>query len=94
MDPLIEEHREEILELVRRHRVCHVRLFGSMAHGTATADSDADFLVDLGETASAFDLGALLMDLQELLGRRVDVVTESALHPSLKECVLREAIPL
>jgi predicted nucleotidyltransferase len=94
MDPLIEQHRDEILELARRHRVCHVRLFGSMARGTATADSDADFLVDLGETASALDLSALLMDLQELLGRRVDVVTESALHPLLKERVLREAVPL
>lgn len=94
MDPLLEEKREVILRLAREHGVTRVRAFGSMARGDAGLESDIDLLVDLEQGRTLLDLGALLMDLQDLLHRKVDVLTEAALHPRIKEKVLREAIPL
>jgi predicted nucleotidyltransferase len=91
MDKLIETRRETILQLAREHGVTHVRVFGSMARGDA---SDLDLLVDLEEGRTLLDLGALLMDLQDLLNRKVDVLTEAALHPKIRDRVLREAIAL
>ena len=69
-----------MLALAARHGASNVRIFGSVANGTADKDSDIDFLVDLETGRSLFDLGGLLMDLQQLLDRKVDVVTENALH--------------
>ena len=94
MDQLLEGRREAILDLAREHGVTHVRVFGSMARGDAGAESDVDLLVDLDQGRTLLDLGALLMDLQDLLHRKVDVLTEAALHPEIRERVLREAIPL
>ena len=91
---MIEENREAILGLARKRGVSNVRLFGSMARSDSTPSSDVDFLVKLEPGRSGFQLGGLLMDLQDLLGRRVDVVTETALHPRLREKVLAQAIPL
>lgn len=71
-----------------------MRVFGSAARGEAGADSDIDFLVDLEPGRSLFDLGGLLMDLQQLLGRDIDVVTEKALHWYIRDRVLKEAKPL
>ena len=71
-----------------------VRVFGSMARGDAGAESDVDLLVELEHGRTLLDLGALLMDLQDLLHRKVDVLTEAALHPKIREQVLREAVPL
>ena len=65
-----------------------------MSRADATADSDVDLLVTLGPGASALALGGLLLDAQDLLGRRVDVVTEASLHPALRERVLADAVPL
>lgn len=94
MDPLIEHNRERMLELARRHGLGNVRIFGSMARGKASHESDVDVLVELQEGTSGLALGGLPMDLQELLGRRVEVVTERALHPRIRDRVLREAVPL
>lgn len=94
MNKLLEEQRETILRLAREHGVKRVRVFGSMARENAGAESDVDLLVDLEQGRTLLDLGALLMDLQDLLHRRVDVLTEAALHPRIRERVLREAIPL
>ena len=71
-----------------------MRVFGSVARGEVMPDSDVDFLVDMEPGRSLLDLGGLLMDLQELLGRRVDVVTEQGLRSRVRERVLREAMPL
>jgi len=71
-----------------------VRVFGSAVRGEDRPDSDVDFLVELEEGRSLMDLGGLLMDLQNLLGRNVDVVTERALHWYIKDQVLREAKPI
>lgn len=72
----------------------NVRLFGSVARGEDDDQSDVDFLVDLEPGRSLLDLGGLLMDLQEILGRPVDVVTEKGLRERLRQRVLREAVPL
>lgn len=89
-----QNKRETILQIARRHGATNVRVFGSVSRGEARADSDVDFLVDLDEGRSLLDLGGLLMDLQEFLGCRVDVVTEKGLRPRIRERVLREAMPL
>lgn len=94
MHPLIEARRSELVTLARRRGMTGVRVFGSMSRGDARDDSDVDLLVTLAPGTSALALGGLLMDAQELLGRRVDVVTESSLHPALRERVLADAVPL
>jgi predicted nucleotidyltransferase len=94
VDELVRNKREEVLRIARQYGARNVRVFGSVARGEATPDSDVDFLVDMEPGRSLFDLGGLLMDLQELLGRRVDVVTERGLRERLRERVLREARPL
>jgi len=94
MDKLIEQRRAAILAIAERHGVTNVRIFGSMARGTADKDSDVDLLVRPLPGTSLFDLGGLVMDAEELLGRSVDVVSERALHPAMREQVLREALPL
>lgn len=85
MHPLIETHRAEHLALASRHGVTGVRAFGSTIRGDHTDESDVDLLVTLAPGTSALALGGLLLDAQALLGRRVDVVTESSLHPALFE---------
>lgn len=94
MHPLIETHRTELLALARRRGVTGIRVFGSMTRGDSSADSDVDLLVTLAPGTSALALGGLLLDAQELLDRRVDVVTEASLHPALRERVLAGAVPL
>jgi len=93
-DELVRNKREEVLRIAERHGARNVRVFGSVARGEAMPDSDVDFLVDMEPGRSLLDLGGLLMDLQELLGRRVDVVTEQGLRSRVRERVLREAMPL
>jgi predicted nucleotidyltransferase len=87
-------HREELLSLARRRGVTSVRVFGSMPHGGEREDSGVDLLVTLAPGTSALALGGLLLDAQELLGRRVDVVTEASLHPALRDRVLADAVAL
>lgn len=71
-----------------------VRVFGSMSRADGDDTSDVDLLVSLAPGTSALALGGLLLDAQDLLGRRVDVVTEAALHPDLRDRVLASAVPL
>ena len=94
MHSLIERHRSEILAIAARHGIRDVRVFGSMARGDADETGDVDLLVSLPPQRTGLSLGALLMDVQELLQRRVDVVTENSLHPALRERILLEAQPL
>ncbi len=93
-DPLLQAKRQEILALAARHGARSLQVFGSFARGDAHAASDIDFLVELGADATLIDLGSLQMDLQDLLGRKIDVVEPDALHWSIKDEVLREAVPL
>ena len=94
MHPLLETHRAELLALARRRGITGIRVFGSMSRGDGSDHSDVDLLVTLAPGVSALALGGLLMDAQELLGRRVDVVTESSLHPALRDGVVADAVPL
>jgi predicted nucleotidyltransferase len=96
VNPIIERHRDELIALARRRGVTAVRVFGSMSRddGDVNENSDVDLLVTLGPGTSALALGGLLLDAQELLGRRVDLVTEAGLHPALRERVLAQAVPL
>lgn len=94
IDNLIKDKRDEILQAAARHGVREVRIFGSFARGEARPDSDVDVLVDLEPGRNLFDVGGLLMDLQDILGRKVDVVTEGSLHWYIRERVLNEAVPV
>lgn len=90
----IQEKREEICAIAAKHGAYNVRLFGSVVRGQAGPDSDIDFLIDAGPTTSSWFPAGLIIDLQEILGRRVEVVTEKALSPFIRDYVLREAVPL
>ena len=94
VDELLKDRREDILRIARQHGAYNVRIFGSVARGEARPDSDVDVLIDLEPGRSLFDLGGLLMDLQTLLGRNVDVVTEKGLRDRIRARVLKEAVPL
>ena len=91
---LVESKREQILALARKHGITRVRVFGSMARGDAGPASDVDLLVDVGPDPSAWFPGGFVADLEELLGRRVQVITERGLDELLRERVLDEAVPL
>jgi len=93
-DQLLREKRAEILRVASRHGASDVRVFGSVARGDADRESDIDFLVELETGRSLLDLGGLQMELESLLGRRVDVVTERGLKARIRERVLREAVPV
>lgn len=83
-----------IKEIPQRHGASKLRIFGSYLHGTQRDDSDIDLLVDLEPGRDLFDLVALKRDLEQEIGKNVDVVTEGALSPYIKNEVLREAKPL
>jgi predicted nucleotidyltransferase len=92
LNRLLEDKREEILRIAAEHGTREVRVFGSVARGEADGESDIDFLVELETGRSLMDLGGLQMELESLLGRRVDVVTERGLKARIRERVLREAV--
>jgi uncharacterized protein len=91
---LLGGKREQILGIAARHGASNVRVFGSVARGDAREESDVDILVDLAPGRSLLDHAALMVDLQDLLGRRVDVATERGLKPHVRERILREAVRL
>jgi len=94
INEILKLKRDDIHKIALRHGARNIRIFGSAVHGEFRADSDIDFLVDLESDRSLFDLGELLLELQELLGRKVDVVTEDSIYWLLKRRILKEAIPL
>ncbi len=90
----LRERRGEIEAVARTHGASCIRVFGSVARGEESASSDLDLLVDLEDGRGLFDLGALLMDLRDLLGCDVDVVVEPCLRPRVLSRVLADAIDL
>ncbi len=90
----LREMREEILQIAAKHGARTVRIFGSVARGEEDETSDLDLLVEMEEGRSLLDLGGLLMELQDLLGCRVDVVTEKGLRERIRDRVLKEAVAL
>ena len=91
---LIQQKREDILQIAARHGASNVRVFGSVARGEAGPNSDVDFLVELEPARSLMDISSMIADLQELLGRSVDLAEPEGLHRLVREKVLKEAIYL
>ena len=91
---ILQTRRAEILRLTARHGASNVRVFGSVARGEARPDSDLDLLVEMEPGRNLFDLTALSIELEELLGHKVDVVTEQSIYWLLRRRILKEAIPL
>jgi hypothetical protein len=91
---LLADKRDDILRAAAARGVRDVRVFGSVARGDAGPDSDVDLLVDLEPGRNLLDLGGFLMDLQAMLGRRVDVVLDGGVSPYMRDRILGEARPL
>ncbi|MEH2013135.1 nucleotidyltransferase family protein [Nostoc sp.] len=91
---ILAAKREEILQIAAKYGAYNIRIFGSVARREADVNSDVDFLVEMETGRSLFDLGGFLMELQEILGCKVDVVTEKGLRSRIRERVLNEAVPL
>jgi predicted nucleotidyltransferase len=91
---LLNQNREEILRIAAKHGAYNVRVFGSVARDEAGPESDIDLLIEKGPITSSWFPAGLVLELEELLGHRVEVVTEKALNPYLRDHVLREAVPL
>ncbi|MGA9057498.1 MAG: nucleotidyltransferase family protein [Terriglobia bacterium] len=94
IEQLVHEKRDEIQRIATKHDARNIRVFGSVARGEARNDSDIDFLVDTGPVTSSWFPAGLVLDLEDVLGCKVEVVTEKGLSPFLKERVLQEAVPL
>ena len=94
IEELLRERRDEIQRIAAEHGVTGVRVFGSVARGKAWPESDLDLLVEVGPRTSSWFPAGLIMDLEQLLGCRVEVVTEQGLNPALRDAVLRDARPL
>ena len=95
LQKLLQNKRQEIIDIADKHGAYNVRIFGSVARGEETSTSDIDFLVDydLNKITPWFP-GGLLVDLEDLLGCKVDVVTEQGLHDWIREQILQQAIKL
>jgi len=91
---ILQDKRTEILALAAKHGACNVRLFGSVIRGEDRDVSDVDFLVDMQDTRSLFDLIGLQQDLEKAIGRKVDVLTPNGINRYLKDRILAEAVPL
>ncbi len=90
-EELLQEKREQILSIAAKHGARNVRVFGSVVRGEAGGDSDIDFLVDFEPGRSLLDHTVLILDLEELLGHKADVVTEAGLYWLLRRRILKEA---
>jgi uncharacterized protein len=91
---LLKQKRDDIQRVASKHGAYNIRVFGSVARGEARPGSDIDLLIEKGPTTSSWFPAGLVLELEEMLGRRVEIVTEAALNPDLRERVHREAIPL
>jgi len=94
IEELLLPFRSEILKIATKYGAYNLRVFGSVARGEATLDSDVDFLVELKPQSSLFDYIALMQDLAALLGRKVDIAELDNLHELIRDKVLSEAVQL
>lgn len=88
---LLNANREQVISLAKEHGARNVRIFGSVARGDDREDSDVDFLVDFESDRSLLDYVGLLQDLQDLLGKRVELAQPTSLHPLIRDQILSEA---
>ena len=91
---LLQARRTDVLEVAQRHGVTSIMVFGSVARGEESAESDIDLLVTIGPKVSSWFPAGLILELEQLLGRHINIVTESGLNPLLREQVLNEAVAL
>ena len=91
---LLKGKREDILRIATQHGASNIRIFGSVARGEVKSGSDIDFLVELESSRSLLDRIALIQDLEDLLGTKVDVATDKGLGERVRDRILREALPL
>lgn len=91
---MVRQHRDAILALAQQYGAHDVRIFGSVARGDATDASDLNLIVRFDSGRSLFDHGGLLMDIQELLGAKVDILDEEGMRPRFRQHVMREAVAL
>lgn len=94
LNELLKQRRNEIISLAEKYGAYNIRIFGSVARGQANEDSDIDFLVDLKDERSLWDLGGLWMELNDLLKVRIEVFTENTLKDSIRRIASKEAILL
>ncbi len=94
LNELLREKRQEILKIAAKHGAYNVRIFGSAVRGEAGPESDVDFLVDASPETSPWFPAGLIIDLEDILDRKVHVVTEKAVHWYIRNGVLKEAKPL
>jgi predicted nucleotidyltransferase len=90
----IREQRDAILRIAAKHGAVRVRLIGSVARGDARPDSDVDLLVTWRDGTSLLDQAALTLELERLLGRKVDIASDGWVKPSIRESVYRDAVAL
>jgi predicted nucleotidyltransferase len=90
----ILDKRDLIVGIAAHYKISNVKLFGSVLNGEETAESDIDFLVDCSDDCSLFDLISLKYDLEDILGRKIDVVTSNSVHWTLRDKILQEARPI
>lgn len=90
----LNKHKNFILAIANKNGAKNVRIFGSVSRGKAKLNSDIDFLVDFEEDRSLFDLINMKLELEDLLERKVDIVTENSLHKMIVAEVIQEAVEL
>jgi uncharacterized protein len=91
---LLRRRRVEINRIAAKHGAYNIRVFGSVARGDEAAGSDIDLLIDKGAATSSWFPAGLVLELEEVLGCKVEIVTEKALYPALRNDILSEAVPL
>ena len=94
IEQLLQKNRTKIMEIAARHGALNIRVFGSVARKEAGPDSDVDFLIEVGEKTSPWFPAGLVLELEDLLGCKVDVVTEQALHWVIRDEVIKSAVAL
>jgi hypothetical protein len=90
----IREKRDAIVRIAAKHGASQIRLIGSVARGEDRPDSDVDLLVTWSEGTSLLDQAALMLELERLLGRKVDIASDGWVKPSIRESVYRDAVAL
>ena len=90
----LQAHREEIRRVVEEHHASNARVFGSVARGEDTDESDLDLLIDPSPDTTLFDLGAIRHKLRALLGVPVDVLTSGAIPDRRRDAILGGAVPV
>jgi len=91
---ILQAKRDDVLEVAQRHGVTSIRVFGSVARCDESSESDIDLLITTGPTVSPWFPAGLILELEQLLGRHIDIVTESGLNPLIRDQVLTEAVAL